>query len=144
MSTGDRDRGNSSTTFNGNRPETKDFAFNGFGLLNTGLAFAPEVSNLMAFRLGASTYPFADVSMFRRLQVGTDFFLFNKFQRHGAFDERTANRHYLGVEPDFYLNWQITSDVTLAMRYGIFFPGNTLVQHDAPRQFLYTGVTFAF
>ncbi len=78
------------------------------------------------------------------MQIGTDFFLFNKFQRHGAFDERTKDNHYLGVEPDVYLNWQITSDVTLAVRYGIFFPSSNLLSHAENRQFIYTGVTFAF
>jgi hypothetical protein len=142
--TGDKDRGQTNTTFNGNKPGTKDFAFNGFGLLNTGLAFAPEVSNLLAFRLGASTYPFAEAQTFHRLQLGSDFFVYGKLFRQGAFVERTTDKHYLGVEPDVYLNWQITSDVTLAVRYGIFFPSDTLIQHEAPRQFLYTGVTIAF
>lgn len=142
--TGDPDRGQTNTTFNGNKPGTPDLAFNGFGLVNTGLAFAPEVSNLMAFRVGASTYPFADVRGFHRLQLGTDFFAFGKLFRHGAFVERTTDKHFLGVEPDAYLNWQITSDVTLAMRYGVFFPTSTVIQHEAPRQFFYTGVTFAF
>ncbi len=28
---------------------------------------------------------------------------------------------YLGWEPDFYLNWQMTSDFTFVVRYGLFF-----------------------
>src|SRR5206468_3887239 len=142
--TGDPDRQNSTNTFGGNHPGTKDFGFNGFGLVNTGLAFAPSVSNLFAVRVGASTYPFAGTSMFHRMQVGTDLFLFDKLQRHNAFDEGTDNKYYLGWEPDAYLNWQITSDVTLAMRYGVFIPNSSLHSHEDVRQFLYTGLTFAF
>lgn len=143
--TGDPNRGNSSTTFNGSAPHTRDHSFNAFGLINSGLAFAPEISNVGFFRLGASTYPFAEVRAFKRMQVGVDYFIYEKLQKTGAFSERTNNRHYLGVEPDIYLNWQITSDVTLAARYGIFVPGNeTLLSHSEVRQFIYAGVTFAF
>jgi hypothetical protein len=144
LASGDPDRGHSTNTFNGNRPNTRDLSFNGFGLINTGLAFAPEVSNLNALQFSASSYPFATVSPFQRLQLGTDVFVYNKLRKNGGFIERTDNGHFLGVEPDAYLNWQITSDVTLAVRYGIFFPTSNVIQHEANRQFLYTGVTFAF
>lgn len=145
LATGDPDRGTTTNTFNGNRSGTGDQAFNAFGLVNTGLAFAPQVSNLAVLRLGASTFPLADTYRFNRLQVGVDVFYYNKLRLHGPIAERTNNKAYLGVEPDFYLNWQITSDVTLAMRYGIFFPyDHTIIGAEHNRQFFYTGVTFAF
>jgi hypothetical protein len=144
LASGDPDRQNSSTTFGGNRPGSRDNAFNGFGLLNTGLAFSPSVSNLMAFRVGASTFPLADTRQFGRLQVGTDFFVFNKMREAGGIDERTEAGRYLGVEPDVYLNWQVTSDVTLVLRYGIFFPNDDVIINDDVRQFFYGGLTFAF
>jgi hypothetical protein len=142
---GEKNRGNSTTTFNGSAPGKRDHSFNAFGLVNSGLAFAPEVSNLGFLRVGASTYPLPEMKAFKRMQLGLDFFVYEKFNRSGAFIERTNNRHYLGVEPDLYLNWQITSDVTLAARYGLFVPGtDTLVSHSELRQFVYAGVTFAF
>jgi hypothetical protein len=144
LASGDTDRLNSSTTFAGNRAGTKDHAFNAFGLLNTGLAFSPSVSNLMAFRVGASTFPFPDSRRLGRLQVGTDFFVFNKMREDGGIDEATQSGRYLGVEPDVYLNWQVTSDVTLVLRYGVFFPNSDVVLNDDARQFFYGGVTFAF
>src|SRR5437016_4518292 len=61
LASGDDDRGNTSNTFNGNKPGTNDRAFNAFGLLNTGLAFAPAVSNLLAFRVGGSTFPLPEM-----------------------------------------------------------------------------------
>ncbi len=54
LATGDPNRQHSTNTFGGAEPGGKDFSFNGFGLINTGLAFAPEVSNLWALRFGAS------------------------------------------------------------------------------------------
>ena len=59
-------------------------------------------------------------------------------------DEPTFDRSYLGFEPDIFLNWQIASDVTLALRYGIFFPGSAIVADDDPRHFFGAGVTYAF
>ena len=144
LASGDPDRISSSNTLGGNRPGTTDHAFNAFGLLNTGLAFSPSVSNLMAFRVGASTFPVIDSRRFSRLQVGADFFVFNKMREAGGIDERTETGRYLGVEPDLYLNWQVTSDVTLVLRYGVFFPNDDVILNDDTRQFFYGGLTFAF
>ena len=142
--TGDSDRGHTSNTFNGNRRETDDESFNAFGLLNTGLAFAPDVSNILAGRVGVATFPLPDQPIFQRLQVGADFFVFGKFEKDGPIDEPTQDRRYLGLEPDVYLNWQITSDVTLALRYGVFFPNGNAFQESDPRHFFFAGLTFAF
>jgi hypothetical protein len=144
FASGDADRFNSSTTFGGNRPGTRDHSFNAFGLLNTGLAFAPSVSNLMAVRVGASTFPFPDSTRLGRLQVGTDVFAFGKMRENGGIDELTSSGRYLGVEPDVYVNWQIASDVTLVLRYGVFFPNGDVVPNDDARQFFFGGLTFAF
>jgi hypothetical protein len=143
--TGDPDRGVTNATFNGNRPETRDLAFNSFGLVNTGLAFAPAVSNITAFRLGASTFPFTGTEALRRFQIGADFFVYLKSRENAPIDETTiAGERYLGVEPDVYLNWQVASDITLALRYGVFFPNSSAFPINDTRQFIYAGVTFAF
>ena len=42
------------------------------------------------------------------------------------------------------MNWQVTNDVTLALRYGIFFPGTAIDNNQQTRQFFYAGVTYAF
>jgi len=144
LASGDDDRGNTSNTFSGNKPGTTDRAFNGFGLLNTGLAFGPSVSNMLALRIGGATFPLPDAGPFRRMQIGTDLFFFNKLQTDAPIDEATFDERYLGFEPDVYLNWQITSDVTLAVRYGIFFPNSDAFLRDDSRQFLYLSLSYAF
>ena len=144
LATGDDDRIHTSNTFGGNLPGTTDNAFNAFGLVNTGLAFAPDVSNIGVLRLGASTFPLHHVRALSRLQVGGDFFVYSKFNDDAPIDETTANQRFLGFEPDFYLNWQITSDVTLAVRYGAFFPQPSNFAVDDVRHFFFAGVTFAF
>jgi hypothetical protein len=142
---GDSDRGLTNTTFNGNKPNTADRAFNGFGLLNTGLAFANPPSNLLSLRLGASTFPLRDRPYFKRLQVGTDLFVFGKPVANAPIAEPTASgQSYLGWEPDVYVNWQMVSDVTIALRYGAFIPNPSAYSDTATRQFLYLGATFAF
>lgn len=144
IASGDRDRGNSSETFNGNAAGTKDRAFNAFGLINSGLAYAPNLSNISITRLGASTYPFGETGVFRRLQFGADLLFFAKVETEAAVDERSSDDRFLGIEPDLYLTWQATSDLTFVLRYGIFFPGDALLSNDEVRQFIYGGVTFSF
>ena len=141
---GDDDRIQTSSTFGGNRPNTADRAFNAFGLLNTGLAFAPAVSNLLALRVGAVTFPLPDHGQFEKLQLGVDLFVFNKLAARAPIDEPTFDKSYLGFEPDIFFNWQVSSDVTFSLRYGIFFPGAAIVSDDKPRQFFGAGVTYAF
>lgn len=146
LASGDHDRGTSTNTFNGNRNHTRDNGFNAFGLLNTGLAFAPDVSNLIAARFGASTFPLPTHQAFKRMQAGVDFFIFGKLLSDAPIDEPTSQgERYLGVEPDVYVNWQIASDLTLALRYGAFLPNKTALGSDAQvRQFFYGGLTLAF
>ncbi|MBC8107632.1 MAG: hypothetical protein H7Z14_13660, partial [Anaerolineae bacterium] len=69
---------------------------------------------------------------------------FQKFNANAPIDEETSDSRFLGVEPDVYLNWQITSDVALSVRYGLFIPGDSVENDKKFRQFLYTGVTIAF
>jgi hypothetical protein len=143
FATGDSDRLNSSSTFGGNKPHSVDRAFNAFGAINTGLAFAPQVSNLIAIRTGISSYPFAQNRVLKNLQFGGDLFVFLKGDTSAPIDEPTGEGRVLGTEPDLFINWQIRSDVTLALRWGMFVPGNTIA-NDATRQFFYAGLTFAF
>ena len=89
LASGDHDRGTSTDTFDGSAPHTTDYGFNAFGLLNTGLAFTPEVSNLMVLRVGGSIFPLPDNNITRRLQIGADFFVFGKLLREAPIDEPT-------------------------------------------------------
>ena len=87
--------------------------------------------------------------LFGKLQIGTNLFLFNKLNVDAPIDEDTAADRYLGFEADFYANWQITSDVSVAMRYGFFVPGDAiggaLTPNDGDvRHFFYSGLTLGF
>ena len=144
LASGDSDRLTTNTTLGGNRPHTPDLAFNTLGLLDTGVAFAPLVSNLTMFRVGVSTFPAPTVDYLRRLQVGTDLFVYLKTDVNAPIEEPTLARRYLGLEPDLYMNWRITSDVTFLVRYGVFFPGQAIQSSHAVRQFLFAGVNVAF
>ena len=141
----DRDRTTTSGTVGGNTAHTTDAAFNSLGVIYDGLAFTPPVSNIMVARVGASTYP-VPTGALRGLQVGADFFVFGKTRRDAPIDEPTSDNRYLGCEPDVFVNWQITDDVTFAVRYGLFFPGAAIPSGDQNhvRQFLYAAVTYAF
>jgi hypothetical protein len=145
LASGDPDRGSTSNTFGGNAPNTSDRAFNAFGLLNPGLAFAPAVSNMLAIRIGGSAFPLPDTGSLRRLQAGTDLFLYHKLDGDAPIDEpTTGDSRFLGWEPDFYLNWQATSDLTIVFRYGVFFPNSDAFTDDSARHYIYAGMTYAF
>jgi len=144
LASGDEDRGHTSNTMGGNESGTDDNAFNGFGLVNTGLAFGPNASNLLLTRIGASSYPFHDTSWFDRLQLGGDVFVFNKLDKEAPIDERTSDDRYLGVETNVYANWKISSDLSVTTRYGVFFPGDAIEVENDARHFVYTGVTLGF
>lgn len=141
---GDSDRLTTSATLGGNRRGTRDNAFNGFGLINTGVAFGANVSNLLAVRLGVSSFPLSRWPAFQQLQVGIDGFAFMKADPSAPIDEPTGNGRLLGFEPDLFVNWQVRSDVTLALRYGAFLPNADVFVNAHARQFFYCGVTFAF
>ncbi len=149
IASGDSDRMTTTNTFGGNKSGTDDQAFNAFGLINAGLAFNPNVSNLLMFRAGASTFPLPNCPLFRRFQVGTNVFVFNKMNTSGPTDEEIigserTNDRFLGYETDFYVNWQLTSDLAWTFRYGVFFPGTGVPGDSDPRHFGFTGITFAF
>jgi hypothetical protein len=144
LASGDDDRQHSSATIAGNAPGTDDNGFNAFGLINTGFAFAPDVSNIIIARGGVLTFPAPNSQWFRRLQVGANVLIYNKMDSDGQIDEFTSDDTYLGTEADLYANWQITSDLSAALRYGVFFPGDAIITDRDPRHFLYTGVTLAF
>jgi hypothetical protein len=143
LASGDGDRLSTNTTLGGNRAGTPDHAFNSLGLLNTGLAFGPSVSNVAIIRLGASTFPMVNHNYFRQLQLGADLLFLNKLRQDAPIDEPTNVRNYLGTEADLYANWPIASDLTLSLRYGLFFPGSAIVSKET-RNFIFTGLTYAF
>jgi hypothetical protein len=146
LASGDTDRTITSATFGGNAPHTVDHAFNSLGFRYLGYAFEPPISNLMALRLSASTFPLPGAKRLRELQVGTDIFIYGKLTRNAPVLEPTQNHTYLGFEPDFFVNWTVVEDVTLALRYGIFFPGEAIPSGnpDHLRQFVYASATYAF
>lgn len=150
LASGDGDRVEYGTSsYGGNKPDTSDRGFNGFGLINTGLAFAPTVTNLMMVRGGVSTTPFPSVSFVKDLQVGLDILVFNKLVPNGPINENTSDDMYLGTEADIFANWRLTSDLAFSVRGGMFLPGKALSHApngfgSDPRFFFYSGVTLSF
>ncbi len=132
-------------TIGGNVGDFTDRSFIGFGYRDTGLAFAPRLSNIHLWRAGASFFPFEDSERFDRLELGTNWFLSWKNRRDGAVSDPTADLDsgYLGWEMDYYANWAITTDLSWTVRYGAFFPGQAF-SDQTTRTFLLTGVTWSF
>lgn len=143
---GDGDRRFSPTdSRGGNRGGTKDTGFVGFGYRDTGLSFAPRLSNLHLWRAGASFYPWPAHDRLRGLELGTDWFLYHKHHRDGAISDPLADMRsgYLGWEMDYYANWRITHDLLWTARLGAFFPGSSF-SDQTTRTFLLVGAVWSF
>ena len=134
--TGDDDRALPSATVGGNAPGTTDRAFNGLGYANTGLVFAPELTNLLAARVGASTAPWATSTRFNRLRLGADVYAFAKMNEDAPIDEPTDSERFLGIEGNLYMDYRVTSDFTVNARYGLFAPGGAIIEDDLRHLFL--------
>lgn len=144
VASGDGDRQLPTSTVGGNLSGTIDRAFNSLGFANTGLAFAPPLSNIVSVRMGFSQFPLADDRRFERLQVGVDTLLFMKFDHAGPIDEPTNSQSYLGTEADLYLNYRALSDLALGVRYGVFVPGAAISEGRDLRHFIMASVTVSF
>jgi hypothetical protein len=84
-------------------------------------------------------------SLFERFQIGVETYVFLKFDEDAPIAEPTqAGARYLGWEPDLFVNWQILDDLSLAVRYGVFSPGQDAFTSTDVRQFFYVGLTYAF
>lgn len=143
---GDDDRFTSATaTVGGNQAGTIDRAFNAFGFRDTGIAFAPRISNLHIYVAGASFFPLEGHPLFKKLEVGSKVFFYHKAAKSGPISDTTGvnDARCVGWEWDIFCNWRISSDVAWTIRYGAFRPGESFDDRSC-RQFLYTGVTYSF
>ncbi|MDP6159113.1 MAG: alginate export family protein [Phycisphaerales bacterium] len=143
--TGDGDRISSSGTIGGNWPGSPDNAFNSVGYINTGLALAPSMTNLLMARVGASTAIPVNPRRPDDLRVGADFFVFGKTTVSAPISAPSTPSRYVGWECDLKVDWRITSDVSFNFRYGLFVPnGGNPGPIDQVRQFVYGGISYAF
>ncbi|MGD2110682.1 MAG: alginate export family protein [Phycisphaerae bacterium] len=143
---GDSDRFASPTsTVPGTVGDFVDTSFVALGYHDTGLSFAPRYSNLHMWRTGGSLHPWPEHERLRRFEIGTNWYLFHKHHRGGAVSDPTATRGsgYLGWEMDYFVNWQVASDVAWTARWGMFFPG-TAFDDRSSRMFLLVGLTWSF
>ncbi len=144
VGSGDDDRGASSQTAGGNLAGTKDTSFIAFGYVNTGLALAPELSNLVSVRLTCSAFPLRGRGIFDRMQVSLSGFVFMKYDENAPISVPTVfGESFIGSEIDLTLDWKLTSDLDLLLQYGIFLPGDAIADSD-PLHFLYAGFSYGF
>ncbi len=146
FATGDSDRSTSATsTVGGNLAGTTDHAFNAFGFRDTGLSFAPRMSNLHMYSFGTSFYPLEKHKLFKKMEVGTKVLFYHKGSGSGAVSDTLATKssQWLGWEWDVFCDWRIASDLTFTIRYGAFRPGAAFEDRTC-RQFLYTALTYSF
>lgn len=145
FASGDANRFGSPTDAIGGNTYGNDSSFVGFGYRDTGLSFAPRLSNIHVWRLGFSFFPFEDIRALREMELGTDWFLYAKNRAPAAVSDPLADQGsaYLGWEMDYFANWRVTSDLAVTVRYGAFFPGDAF-SDQTTRTFFLTGLTWSF
>jgi hypothetical protein len=112
--------------------------------VNTGLALAPELSNLVSVRLTGSVFPFRGRGALDRMQVSLSGFVFAKYDDQAPISVPTVfGESFVGGEIDLSVDWTITSDLNLIVQYGIFLPGDAMANSD-PLHFLYAGFSYGF
>lgn len=128
----------------GNVQGSDDYGFNAFGFRYTGYSFAPVVTNIHVLRFGVAFLPFPENKVFERLEIGADVFGYASAQTGGMSDPSAGvGSRSLGYETDAHIYWRMASDLSLVVRYGVFFPGNAFLD-KTDRHSLYTGVTLSF
>jgi hypothetical protein len=147
LASGDSDRIASPTnTVGGNRRNTRDTSFVGFGFRDTGISFAPEISNIQMVRMGGSLFPLKMYKVFKELELGLNWFIYHKDRSEGAVSDPTATQPIgrLGHEMDVFANWRITSDISWLVRWGVFWPAGGAFADDQERHYLLSAMTFSF
>ncbi len=144
VGSGDDDRTTSSQTIGGNLAGTKDNSFIAFGYVNTGLALAPEISNLVSVRISGSAFPLRGRGIFDRMQVVLSGFVFSKYDDNAPVSVPTVlGESFIGSEINLMLDWKLASDLDLIAQYGIFLPGDAIADSD-PLHFFYVGFSYGF
>lgn len=144
---GDSDRQVAGVIAGGNQAGTRDEAFTALGFRDTGVAFAPRVSNLHMLQIGARCFPLENKPLCDRLEIGTMAYFYMKDKGSGGMSDpsATVDATWAGWEWDAYCNWRITSDLSFSTRYGVFFPGAAFPGgYDNPRHFFYSGLSLSF
>ena len=148
VGTGSSDRLESGTTFGGVAPGALDRSFNSLGYINTGLALAPEPANLFCPSIGASSNLLPSSDLFSEMRLGVTGYMFTRLQSDAPISVQTrlTGSNLVGGEIDATLDWRISSDINLNLRYGIFMPNSSVFfpGEGGARDFIYAGVTYAY
>lgn len=141
---GDKDRTSVTNTEGGNR-RGKDHNFLSFGIYPAGYALAPTLSNLHILRAAGSVHPLDRFWQLKQLNLVVEGYFYWKDERAGGiYDvDATDPGKWVGQEFDAGLLWRVLSDVMVAVRYGMFFPGSAYSNGSNDPE-IYLTSTFTF
>jgi hypothetical protein len=91
--------------------------------------------------------PLESIRPFKELTCGIDVYRFLKEEaRGGVFDAQASHTdHDVGYEIDFTLSWPILSDLSLAIEFGHFEPGDAYPPATSnTTQYFSVGLTTTF
>jgi hypothetical protein len=146
FATGDSDRIFVPNTLLGNAAGTSDRTFTAFGYVPTGFLFNPILANLHIRRLAFAAQPISPEGFgARQLDVGLEFFHYEKAKRGGGISDPFMNLNHtnVGWEIDAYAYLTAFSDVTVMLRCGYFSP-EAEPQLQSGREFFLMSLVLSF
>ena len=93
--------------------------------------------------LSASLFPLHNHAMFGELQLQIDLFFFTKLDDMAPISIPTVPGGTIGGEIDITIKWNVHSDVSIDLRYGLFIAGSAFPDNDT-RHFVYLGISYGF
>ena len=141
---GDRDRIGNVFSSSGGSTAGRDTVFRGFGGLNLGVALAPALANLHAFKSGFSVRPFARSShmALNDCTLQLTYYYFLAEDEAGPTSDPVYNvspgglGDNIGHEYDAQLSWKPLADLRYLLQLGMFVPGPAYGLNRSHEEFL--------
>lgn len=111
----------------------EDKRFHSFGGLQLGYAFAPQLTNLRAVKLGMSLKPFTWIGsrLWSEISVQPTYYVYRKEKSAGAISDPSPHlktgagaSRKLGSEFDLTIAWKAAVDFSYQFKFGRFNPGD--------------------
>ena len=146
---GDSNRSSVTNTIQGNKKDTDDLTYLGFGYLFTGYVLSPRVSNLHILHMSLSGIVEKDKFDRNSLEAGADFFVYRKHKSSGGITDPFASPFNgfkdkdIGEEISGFVNWKLYTDLSFTARAAIFNQGHAYEDNDK-KYFFGIGLVYVF
>ena len=117
----------------------KDKGFIAFGTFAGGYALRPAIGNMHIIRAGFSFAPFRPISL------GAKYLYYLKDKKDAPINSGEADmpEAFIGQGVDVSLRWQLYSDLSMYVNYGLFMPGDAYDSSFGNCNFVMAGINLS-